>query len=176
MRSARQSDLPPRNARGYNTLATDIVIDTCILVQANNSKDPRFAESGQLLEDLALKKSVLLCIDSGYSFEGVNKSHIFQEYIENLSPAVWTSAIFATLFSSKRIKDVPRKVPNDVRLRVNKLIKGTKPRDRTFLKVSFNSDNRRFVTHDCEDFPASKRPKISAEIGVRVLDAVDVTL
>ena len=157
-------------------MATDIVIDTCILVQANNPRDRYFEASVDLLESVVGQESLLLCMDPGYSMEARNKSHIFQEYRENLSPVVWTTALFAALFSSRRVKDVPRKVPNDVRLKVNKLIKKEKPRDRTFLKVAYNSTDRILVTHDGEDFPDSKRPKIKSQLAVDVLDAAEVAL
>lgn len=117
----------------------------------------------------------LLCLDPGFSLdEARNSSLIFAEYWKKLRSSIATSALLAPLFSGKRIKEVPTKVSDEVRGNVEKLIKASKSRDRTMLKVAHNSKSRRLVTHDGEDFPHSKRPKIKSKVKVAVFDAAEV--
>jgi predicted nucleic acid-binding protein len=46
-----------------------------------------------------------------------------------------------------------------------------KPRDRVFLGIAYNSEEKILVSHDYEDFQASKRVDIRRELSVAVIEA-----
>jgi hypothetical protein len=153
-------------------MLADVVVDTNVLVRANNAADSYFDEASEFLETLAYDCETALCLDSGFDYdEAKNRSLIFAEYRESLSPATLSAPILASLFVAGRVISVETRLPDAQRRCVNRLIDASKPRDRTFLKVAINSAERVLVSHDFEDFDAATRVEIARHFDVDVIEA-----
>ena len=147
----------------------DIVIDTNVLLHAQNPDELRFSDARQLIEQM-LACTTSLCIDRGFDISpGQNQSKIGAEYLEKLQPGSLGFVLIVSLVESFRLKQINRLPPRDISRAINQLIR--KPRDRTFLGVSYNSTERLLVSHDYQDFQQAKRVSIRRDLGVNVIDA-----
>jgi hypothetical protein len=112
----------------------------------------------------------VLRVDEGFDLDPArNRSLIVGEYLENLHIGMLAFAFVSTLASTGRIKEVPRSVSPAVGRQVNRII--AKPRDRTFLKVAINSQDRFLASHDFRDFSPRKRLEIEDIFEVRIKTA-----
>ncbi len=136
-------------------MAQDVVIDTNILVHAENKKIKVHQECVDFIGYLS-DSSELLCFDEGFVWhETYNKSHIAHEYMTHLRHGSMGYILVAKLAQSKRISVVPRLAPIKERKLITQTV--TKQRDRIFLNVAFNSDNKILISNDYEDFQQTKR-------------------
>lgn len=150
----------------------DVVVDTNVLVHAQNPQEDRFGDSVRFVENL-LACRALLCVDSGFSTkESSNRSLIGAEYLEKLRAGSLGYAALVQLATSGRVREVARMADGAARKQILQLIR--KPRDRTFLSVAWNSSGRLLVSHDYEDFQEGKRKEIHKVIGVRMADAAEM--
>ena len=150
-------------------MLVDIVLDTNVLMHADNSIEPRRQMSRDLL--VALKDcETHLCVDEGFDLDtSKNRSQIGSEYLKHLRYGMLGLAVVAHLAGSLRLRQVSRRAPQNVakqiRMRVSKGV------DRTFLLVAFNSNGKTLACHDFNDVSIRVRANLRAKIGVRVLAA-----
>jgi hypothetical protein len=151
----------------------DVTIDTNVLMHSCNPNENRCNVSIAFLSAL-VSSNCLLALDPGFTTDaGTNRSLIGGEYLEKLIPGSLPFAAIAHLAGSGRIKVVTSKVPANLGRKINQMISNR--RDRTFLKVSLNSDDRTFASHDFADFSADKRKAIRKEFGVSIVEAQEAT-
>jgi hypothetical protein len=149
----------------------DIVIDSNIIGHAQNPElGAQFDEATLFLESLVTQGVTLVCFDVGLAN---NQSRILNEYRAVLGAANLAQSALATLLSRQQFKECPPSVPPAIREIVNRLIRQCKPMDRLFLCVAHNSSCRVLASHDDEDFDDATRERAEAQLGVRVLDAID---
>jgi len=150
----------------------DIVIDTNILVHADNHEEPRQEHCIAIIEKIYSSEQ-FLCMDEGFDvIESKNSSFIGYEYMKHLRFGMQGYALILKLVQEDRLRFVSKKIPATVNNKINRT--GIKKSDRIFVKVTFNSDNKILVTHDYEDFTTKVRGIIKNEIGVNVYDADEV--
>jgi predicted nucleic acid-binding protein len=153
-------------------MPTDIIIDTNVLVHANNKNEIRQQASIDMIKYL-LDSEELLCIDQGFSFnEAQNRSFIGYEYLKHLKIGMLGYIFISTIAQRKRIKQVAKNADAAISRKINKCMSNI--RDRTYLNVAYNSSDKILVTHDYSDFSISKRKYINKEFEIKVFDATDI--
>ncbi|MBS1528879.1 MAG: hypothetical protein JSU01_01120 [Bacteroidetes bacterium] len=150
----------------------DIVIDTCTLVHANNPESGYQVHSMNLIQKM-MENDTLLVVDEGFELdETTNKSYLALEYLKHLSLGMLGYNFIQFMALQQRIKFVSRKIPEASKHFIEQLISNKK--DRMFLRVTYNSEEKIIVSHDYEDYKKGKRKKIRKEIGINIVDAEDV--
>jgi len=150
-------------------MLNDLVIDTNVLVHAQNPSEQRFSASTRFLSAL-LDAPTVLCVDHGFACdEAQNRSHIGTEYLQNLRAGSFALQVVATLAGSGRVRQVERRAPQATARQINQLLRNRF--DRIFLSVAFNSTERILVSHDFQDFQLPKRQTIRQTLNVRVIEA-----
>ncbi|HEY6328653.1 MAG TPA: hypothetical protein VI756_04905 [Blastocatellia bacterium] len=148
----------------------DVVVDTNVILHSRNPNERRFVDSVRFIEML-LNGAVKLCIDEGFHPEEFqNQSLIGGEYLDQMHPGSPSYAVIVELANSGRIKIVAKRVPPAVGKRILRCVPRN-PRDRTFVKVAFNSQEHVLVSHDYEDFGTATRERILTTIGVDIVEA-----
>jgi predicted nucleic acid-binding protein len=152
----------------------DLVIDTNVLLHAQNPNERRCAAARTLLRKL-LKSSTKLCIDDGFSIKPANnRSMIGGEYLDKLMHGSIGYAVLVELLRVSRVRQVPRRPGNKEAKKINQLIRTR--RDRTFVGVTCNSDERVLVSHDFRDFQISKRRLLRKSLNVHIVEAEECDL
>ena len=147
----------------------DIVLDTNVLVHAGNPSVAHFTQSVNFLNKY-LNTKTLLCVDEGFDFDqSKNRSLIGHEYIKYLRAGSFGYNVIVTVATSLRIKPCSRNTTTKNRKKINQLVRNK--RDRTFLRVTCNSDSKIFTSHDYTDFPNNKRRDFYSEIKIRIFSA-----
>ena len=150
----------------------DITLDTNVLMHADNPNEIRFEASKSFLERL-LEVETHLCIDEGFSLdEGENKSLIGHEYLQRLSQGGLGYAVISFLAQTGRVAIVEKRIPPAVVNKINQLI--SNKRDKTFIRVAYNSTTRTLVSHDFADFSGVVREKLRKKLCLRIEDAQGV--
>jgi predicted nucleic acid-binding protein len=150
----------------------DVVLDTNVLLHADDERQDHQADARGLLDDLLVNETAL-CVDAGFDTDTAkNRSLIGGEYLENLNPTHTAMAVIAHLFATDRVRFVSRSVPPAVKKCVEQCVR--KKRDRTFLLVAYNSHERVLCSHDYEDMQAKKRQHLKKVAKVDVLQGADV--
>lgn len=149
----------------------DLVVDTCTLVHANSKT--QYQESSIALIDKLLSNNTFLIVDDGFDLnEADNRSFIGLEYIKHLTPGMLGYSLLQYIALTNRFKFVSNTVPKATKNRIEQLIRNKK--DRIFLRVSFNSEEKKLVSHDYTDYQKRKRKTIMQEMNVDILDASDI--
>lgn len=150
---------------------TDLVVDTCTLVHANS--ETQYQEySIEFISKLLLNQTLLI-VDEGFDLNEVNnRSYIGLEYIKHLAPGMLGHSLLQHLAINNRFKFVSNRVPNATKKRIEQLIRNKK--DRMFLRISLNSEEKKLVSHDYTDYQKSKRKTVKREMGVEIIDASEV--
>lgn len=152
-------------------MINDVVIDTNVLVHAQNPKEQRFVDSTNLI-DTIIDSNTSLCVDEGFSeIESKNRSAISAEYLNNLRFGSAGLNLIVQLSSQDRIKQLKKRAPNPISRQINQILRNKT--DRIFLNVAYNSDEKVFVSHDYKDFQPPKRCKIYSTLNIRVIEACD---
>jgi hypothetical protein len=147
----------------------DLVVDTDVFVHASNPGVTYCTDARCLLTVLE-GVSTVLRVDEGFDVDPArNRSLIGGQYLEHLHFGMLAFAFVSQLASTGRIIPVSRNVVPAVGKRINQIIRDK--RDRTFLKVAINSDDRFFCSHDFNDFPHRKRVEIKTIFRVRIKTA-----
>jgi hypothetical protein len=73
--------------------------------------------------------------------------------------------------ATKRIRDASDKVARPLSKKIDQMLRNKK--DRTYLCVALNSNEKKLVSHDFTDFQVAKRRTIGKELGVDVLVATE---
>ena len=150
-------------------MIADIVLDTNVLVHAENPAEQRCEASRCLLQRMLLVDTHL-CVDEGFHLiEAMNRSRISSEYLGHLRFGSMGFAVVAQLAAAGRIKVLSPKPGAAVAKRIRQLIRNTT--DRVFLAVSYASNEKLLVSHDYVDFQETKRETLRREFGVAVIEA-----
>lgn len=153
-------------------MLADVVVDTNVLLHADDPRQPYRFESQGLLDDLLAGKT-LLCIDEGFDIdESKNRSLIGGEYFERLTITHAATAVLAELFATGQVRLVSRSVQQRVKKGIEQCVRNK--RDRTFIAVAHNSEGKVLCSHDFEDLQRAKRKLLRARTGVEVLGAAEV--
>lgn len=152
-------------------ILNDIVIDTNVLVHAQNPNEQRFVDSTSLI-DTILNSNTDLCVDEGFSEEEAkNRSAIGCEYLNNLYFGSVSFNLIGQLAHQNRIKQLRKKAPYQISRRINQILRNKT--DRIFLNVAYNSVEKVFVSHDFTDFQPPKRNRILSNFHIHVTEACD---
>jgi len=150
----------------------DLVLDTNVLVHASNPDCQFHAACGDLLTRL-LEVATSLCVDDGFSLiEADNRSLIGHEYLQHLRFGMVGFAVVSHLAGTGRVRMVSKAVNASLSKRLNILI--PVKRDRTFVKVAANSEERVLGSHDFADFSVGVRKELLGSAKVRILAAAEV--
>jgi hypothetical protein len=146
----------------------DIVVDTNVLLHADDTRQPHQADASALLQHL-LDGTTALCVDDGFDVdESRNKSLIGGEYFSRLNATHTATAVTAHLFATGRVELVSRTVSVPVKKVIEQCVR--KKRDRTFLQVAHNSIEAVLCSQDFEDMQKAKRKHLRDKAGVEVLE------
>lgn len=150
-------------------MLSDIVIDTNILMHADNKSETRREHCCRFLD--ALRHSdTRLCLDEGFDpDEARNRSQIYGEYRKHLRPGMLGFALVAHLARSRRIKTVSRQVSNHAAQKIRQSVRN--PQDRIYLRVALNSSSKTLASHDFDDFAPRIREKLRRDICVTIITA-----
>lgn len=149
----------------------DVVIDTNVLLHASNPTEIRRQYAHRFLVALQDTNTVV-CVDEGFDLdERRNRSLIGQEYLEQLRFGMLGYAVVAHLARHGRVRGVSRAVGAATSKTINRLIRDK--RDRTFVRVTCNTQERLLTSHDFDDFPNEKRRRLRDVIEVLVATAED---
>ncbi len=153
-------------------MPTDLVVDTNVLVHANNPEELRQEYSINLINYL-LSSTEVICIDEGFDFnEAVNSSYIGYEYLLNLKNGMLGYTLISILAQTKRISEISRNTSSHVTKAINQCT--VNKHDRVFIKVTINSNNKVLISHDFMDFDTNKRKHLKKTFKIDVLVAEDI--
>jgi hypothetical protein len=148
-------------------MLVDVVLDTNVLMHADDKRQSHQPDAHKLLEDL-LGNSTALCVDEGFDMDAAkNKSLIGGEYFERLTATHTAMGVLAHLAATGRVKFVSRTVPVPVKKGIQQCVRNS--RDRTFLAVAHNSTEHVLCSHDYEDMQSAKRKHLKSCTGVEVV-------
>lgn len=150
----------------------DIVIDTCTLEHASNPSCNYFEHSVDFINRM-LTNSIKCAVDEGFSLdESGNQSYIGYEYITHLQPGTPGYILIREMAINDRIVFVPSKTPTKVKNYIKQIIRNK--RDRTFLKVAYNSQEKVLTSHDFTDYQSEKRKTIQKDFNVKIVTAEEI--
>ncbi|MCZ6704164.1 MAG: hypothetical protein O6940_14135 [Ignavibacteria bacterium] len=153
-------------------MISDITIDTNVLMHANNSQIEHRVSSIQTINAM-LDSETMLCVDEGFSsIESKNRSSIGSEYLNNLQHGMLGFALITHLVNDERIKIVSKKTGTSVLRYINQKVINKK--DRIFIRVTYNSDEKVLVSHDFEHFHENNRQSFNRDYNIKILIAKDV--
>jgi hypothetical protein len=148
---------------------SDITVDTNVLIHACNPSEARCDHSIKFLTALN-GSTARLAIDRGFATDqSTNSSLIGAEYWGKLVPGTLSYAVIVNLALTQRICIREAKLPLHHNKRLNQMV--SNKRDRTFIKVCFNSEGKTLVSHDYADFSVSKRKDIASFFEVNIIEA-----
>jgi predicted nucleic acid-binding protein len=151
-------------------MPTDIVIDTNVLLHADNPQEKRQHDCIKLIH-LLLESSEVLCFDEGLDFvESKNRSRIWREYSLNIRNTMLGYKMIETLLRNKRFKLVPTAVTRSAGKEIKRI---SDKEDRVFVKVAINSDDQILLSHDYSAFPVKKRSQLKGKLGITIVAACD---
>lgn len=151
----------------------DIVIDTNILMHANNNEEATQEDCIALINYL-LNSTELVCIDTAID---VNQSRILHEYIDKLRTPGTTGRNFVErMLQWQRFKPVSKSVNQRKTKIINQNINHNKNEDKIFVKVTCNSVEKLLVSHDFEDFQNWKRDLFNDELEIQIVTASEINI
>lgn len=151
---------------------TDIVIDTCTLVHAENPQSPYFENSIEFITKMFANQT-LCTVDEGFSLnETENESYIALEYMKHLQPGSLGSNLIIHLAQRKRLDFVSNKIPNNDKNYIEQIIRNKK--DRYFLRVAYNSGEKTLASHDFTDYQKRKRKVIKKSLDIMIVTAEEI--
>jgi hypothetical protein len=153
-------------------MLADIVVDTNVLVHANNPETAYFEESRKLADALLHSSSeTKLRVDDGFRpIEAENQSQIVSEYWRQLAPGMLGHHLVQTLAAEGRIRAVPPIKDKNLKDKVRKLVNDKS--DRVFLLTAIMSTAKVLVSHDDQAFPESACASCADGWGVNVCEAL----
>jgi hypothetical protein len=151
----------------------DLVVDTNVLVHAENVESGYHEPSLALLEALEGGTITAICVDAGFDpEEAKNKSAIYSEYLRFLGPQTYPMVLIARLAAWGRL-DLLDRPPVSTKNVVRRLVPGDMI-DRRFLEIASVATAKTLVSHDYEDFHVECRERAANVLGVAIVEAVDV--
>ncbi len=150
----------------------DIVIDTCTLKHANDPNSKYFEHSVTFINKM-FQNNVICTMDEGFALdESLNQSYIGLEYLNHLQPGSLGFNLIVHLATTNRIEFVTKKIPNGRKKYIEQLIRNKK--DRIFLSVTHNSNDKTLASHDFTDYQKKKRKKIFKDIAIKIVTAEEI--
>jgi len=150
-------------------MLSDIVVDTNVMMHAQNPMERRFKSSLTFLNAL-LKSATQICVDVGFDINPIsNQSLIAGEYFKHLRFGSASYAVLTNLARANRIKELNKNLPDRERKVINQCVR--KSRDKTFVVITRNSEEKILVSHDFKDFQNEKRAHLRRELGIAILEA-----
>ncbi|WP_333695483.1 hypothetical protein [Flavobacterium sp.] len=150
----------------------DIVIDTCTLVHADNPESDYFEHSVDFINRMTAN-TILCTVDEGFDMnDPVHSSYIALEYIKHLKPTSLGYYLMIHIAQNSRFNFVSIKVPQKEKKVVEQKIRNKK--DRHFLRVAINSNDKILASHDFTDYQKSKRKYFKKEMGIEIVTAEEV--
>jgi hypothetical protein len=146
-------------------MLADLVVDANIWAHTQNPNSAWYEDSLDFCERLLISQTIVV-VDAGGLIE--------QEYEENLTPASVGYQTLASLAASGRLAHMPAAVPANIRRTIEALIPRNS-RDRTYVRISYNSTGRHLGSHDWDDFNDDVRADLYERIQVLVLEAHELT-
>lgn len=129
-------------------MLADVVVDTDVFVHAETPNEAD-CEASRRFIDLLSATDTLLCFDPGFDVEeSRNRSLIAGEYLASLAPGARALLLIQQCALTDRISIVDRAVPENISRALNRLVQHNK--DRKFVRVAHNSQERVLVSHDDE--------------------------
>jgi len=154
---------------------SDLVVDTNVWVHAQNPQEARFQDSLNFLSALQ-SSEVLICLDRNFDPTGAsNTSLIGTEYLQSIPPTGFSYSVLAYLLASSRVKSIDDAVGQAERKAIERIVPRNK-KDRRFLRVAYNSDERHLVSHDFQDFDSKARSMAQRDLNVTIVEAFEVIL
>tara|TARA_R110002072_G_scaffold75624_1_gene177860 strand:+ start:2068 stop:2418 length:351 start_codon:yes stop_codon:yes gene_type:complete len=112
-------------------------------------------------------------MDEGFALdESLNQSYIGLEYLNHLQPGSLGFNLIVHLATTNRIEFVTKKIPNGRKKYIEQLIRNKK--DRIFLSVTHNSNDKTLASHDFTDYQKKKRKKIFKDIAIKIVTAEEI--
>lgn len=156
-------------------MLTDIVVDTNVFSHAQmppNQQD--FLDAKAFIEAL-LECETQLCVDGILDPESPESSKIGWEYFNYVPPIGLGYTALVKMLSTGRVRmGVSDDVGPVLRKFVVNLIRNDS-RDRTFVFVAFNTQERIVVSHDRVDYTGRVRTQVQRRMGVTIEDAADTS-
>jgi hypothetical protein len=150
----------------------DVVIDTDVLMHAENPETSEYQTSRGFIEQL-IGSNTAVCFDLGFDTdEARNRSAIASEYFNHLPPGSLGLAMIYECALADRVRTVSTKVSAAVNRAIRQLIWDKS--DQKFVKVVVNSEEHVLVTHNDSHFgPAAAQ--LASQLNVEVLDGYACT-
>jgi len=147
--------------------SADVVIDTNVLVHANNPELDKFESATKFVKAI-LDSAVLICLDSGASAsEAESASRILSEYWSHVRGRGLGSILLEAMLSRKLWTSVDiSNLPQAYRKLFNQNIPDST--DRVFAKVASNSISKLLVSHDGHAFSDSCKKILATKCGISV--------
>jgi hypothetical protein len=137
----------------------NVVVDANVLAHTQNPRETHHRDAVTFCEALDACSTELF-VDTGQK--------IAQEYLTNLSPGSVGFATLANLAAAGRLKEISDTVPRNDHQRIFKLVPGN-ARDRTYVRVAYNTSERVLTSNDLDDFDPRTRKGLLSAVGVTVL-------
>lgn len=147
----------------------DIVIDTNTLKHVGNASCDCSEAAYKLLTSV-LHSNCVICVDGKcHEDVGENESIICHEYKTHMNEQSLTFAqtFLATMYSDKRVKEIS-KYPGPSKKKIIMHYIANK-RDRAFVGVAYNSNDKLLASHDFDDFKKEIRRMFKSKLKVRIL-------
>lgn len=142
-----------------------LVVDSCVWGHAQNTNDKYFECASKFLQLLDDAEQVSIVVDDG--------ELILTEYESQIKDPSYPQELLARLLDSGRTTTVRLgDLHADLRTLVNKVIKPSKPRDRTLLIVTLLSECP-LVSDDFEDFHPRVRAALKKKAALIIVDSCE---
>lgn len=141
----------------------EVVIDTNVFRHAQNPNMDCFEAAKDFLINV-LESKIVICIDDSdlIKYEYINK-------LCNAAPGLGAE-ILSKLWQARRVVPVGQNISSQKHRKIiERLIRRRDhQRDRTFVKVAYNTNDNVLVSHDFKHFPVPVRNNLSKHIDVEV--------
>lgn len=150
----------------------DIVLDTCTLVHADNPESQYQDSSIELIQRM-YANNTMVTVDEGFELDEThNQSYIGLEYLKHLAPSSLGFNLIKDMALLGRLSFVSNVPPYHTKKYIERIIRNKK--DRIFLRVAFNSEEKTLVSHDFTDYQVPKRVTIERDIDTVICIADEI--
>ena len=153
--------------------ATDLVIDTNILVHASNGNGPYHKSSIQIVDWLRDSDVSIVLDDTGKAKPDPSTSVLYSEYRRHLTPTTLGWIVVSHLMRTGRASFVAR--PNQAAKKSIEQILPRNKQDRAVLGAAHSSVDKLLLTNDWDDFDQAARKACRKDLRVSVLDSFDAS-
>jgi hypothetical protein len=140
-------------------------------MHASNNQEITQGDCIELLKYL-LSSSEVICVDKEIN---VDKSMILHEYYDHLKTHGTAGRNFIEkILKQKRFKPVRRKTEHRVTKIIDQHINRDEHVDKMFIRITYNSEDKTFVSDDFNDFQDAKRVFFKRTLNINVIQARDL--